>query len=85
MSNSGIWKKIPFESLPSGSRISLSSKGTTFIATIDANGMIQTSDGIIHKSPSAAACHVLQTSPMNGWKRWKRSEDGTSLSDLRAK
>ena len=51
-------------------------------AVIGENGLITTSDGAKHKSPSGAARHFYQK-PIDGWTAWKLIRNGKSLSDLR--
>ena len=57
--------------------------GNNFSAEVLANGIIKTSDGRLHKSPSGAA-RSLVGRPVDGWAVW-RTSDGRPLSELRLK
>jgi hypothetical protein len=57
----------------------------TFIAVLNSNGTITTSDGAIHKTPSGAAKHLNGNKPVDGWNTWKIKSSGISLSELREK
>lgn len=52
-------------------------------AVIDGNGIITTSDGISHKTPSGAAKHLNKNKPVDGWIAWKLKSNKVSLSELR--
>ena len=54
-----------------------------FEATVLESGKILTLDGQIHNSPSSAARHLNNGISTNGWRVWKISADGNSLSDIR--
>ena len=57
--------------------------GSSNKATINPDGTIQTSDGVIHKSPSGAARHLNSGKPIDGWNVWRISESNETLSELR--
>ena len=57
----------------------------TYRATINPDGTIQTSDGVVHKSPSGAARHLNSGKPIDGWNVWKIAGSNQSLSQLRSK
>jgi len=59
--------------------------GDSYRATINPDGTIQTSDGVIHKSPSGAARHLNFGKPIDGWNVWKIAGSNDSLSQLRSK
>jgi hypothetical protein len=61
------------------------SVGSSHTATIYSDGTIQTSDGVIHKSPSGAARHLNSGKPIDGWNVWKIAGSNESLSQLRSK
>lgn len=54
-------------------------------ATINLDGTIQTSDGVIHKSPSGAARHLNAGKPIDGWNVWRLEESNEALSEIREK
>ena len=47
------------------------------------NNMIQTQDGINHKSPSGAAKHLNNNKPVDGWFCWRLSSSNENLDTLR--
>ena len=55
----------------------------TFTAKIMQNGMIKTSDGVLHNSPSTAARHVNMGMSTNGWRVWQVATSKQSLFELR--
>lgn len=55
----------------------------TFTAKIMPNGVIKTSDGAYHDSPSAAARHVNNGISTNGWRVWQLDTSKQSLFELR--
>ena len=55
----------------------------TFTAKILPNGIIETSDGVAHTSPSMAARHVNMGISTNGWRVWQLATSKQSLSELR--
>jgi hypothetical protein len=55
----------------------------TFTATVLANGIIETSDGVAHTSPSMAARHVNMGISTNGWRVWRLAKSKQSLFELR--
>ena len=55
----------------------------TFTAKILPNGMIKTSDGVLHSSPSMAARHVNMGISTNGWRVWQLATSKQSLFELR--
>ncbi len=55
------------------------------IATVRSDGMIETSDGKIHRTPSGAAKHLNGNKPVDGWLTWKLKSTGESLSAVREK
>ena len=57
----------------------------THIAIIDGNGVITTSDGVKHKTPSGAAKHLNNNKPVDGWIAWKIKSNKVSLNELRSK
>lgn len=59
--------------------------GDPYRATINPDGTIQTSDGVVHKSPSGAARHLNSGKPIDGWNVWKIEGRNESLSQLRSK
>lgn len=54
-----------------------------FTAKILPNGIIKTSDGVLHSSPSMAARHVNMGKSTNGWRVWQLSTSKQSLFELR--
>lgn len=54
-------------------------------AIILLDGTIQTSDGIIHRTPSGAAKHLNGNKPVDGWIAWKMKESKESLNSLRSR
>lgn len=59
--------------------------GSAYRATVNSDGTIQTSDGVIHKSPSGAARHLNSGKPIDGWNVWRITESNETLSELRKK
>ncbi len=57
--------------------------GGSYRATVNPDGTIQTSDGVIHKSPSGAARHLNSGKPIDGWNVWRILENNETLSELR--
>ena len=57
-------------------------QGIVHFAKVSAIGVISTSDGVSHKSPSGAARHYYQK-PINGWAAWKVIRTGKSLAETR--
>jgi hypothetical protein len=55
----------------------------TFTAKILPNGMIKTTDGVSHNSPSMAARHVNMGISTNGWRVWQLASSKQSLYELR--
>ena len=51
-------------------------------AKVLADGVIQTADGVVHKSPSGAAKHLNENKPVDGWLAWKLPS-GKPLGSLR--
>jgi hypothetical protein len=51
-------------------------------AKVLAGGKLQTSDGLVHKTPSGAAKHLNNNKPVDGWIAWKLS-NGKPLGSLR--
>jgi len=51
-------------------------------ARVLADGVIQTADGAVHKTPSGAARHLNNNKPVDGWIAWKLS-NGEPLGSLR--
>lgn len=45
-------------------------------------GVIQTADGVVHKTPSGAAKHLNNGKPVDGWIAWKLA-NGLPLASLR--
>jgi hypothetical protein len=60
-------------------------QGVTHTAVVDGDGMIKTSDGRLHKTPSGAAKHLNGNKPVDGWLAWKMLQSNVSLSELREK
>ena len=56
--------------------------GTSHIAKV-VDGMILTSDGVFHKSPSGAARHLNGGKPVDGWKVWRVENSGSLIDSLR--
>ncbi len=59
--------------------------GGSYRATVNPDGTIQTSDGVIHKSPSGAARHLNSGKPIDGWNVWRLTESNKTLSEIRKK
>ena len=57
--------------------------GQSFSAEIVQGGLIKTTDGVSHKTPSGAARSLIGR-PVDGWAVWRIS-DGTAIGDLRSK
>lgn len=53
-------------------------------ATVGEDGMLTTSDGVSHKTPSGAAKHLNGNKPVDGWIAWKSKKLGKSLAELRS-
>jgi len=51
-------------------------------ARVLAGGVIQTADGVVHKTPSGAAKHLNDNKPVDGWLAWKLP-NGKPLGSLR--
>ena len=60
-------------------------QGSTHEARLSADGLIHTSDGKSHKTPSGAAKHLNGNKPVDGWIAWKLKSSGLSLAELRSK
>ena len=60
-------------------------QGSTHEAHILSDGLILTSDGKSHKTPSGAAKHLNGNKPVDGWIAWRVKDSGASLAELRAK
>jgi hypothetical protein len=58
-------------------------KGLRYTAVIGELGIITTSDGAEHKSPSGAARHFYKK-PIDGWSAWRIIRNGKSLAEIRA-
>ena len=58
-------------------------KGLRYTAVIGKHGIVITSDGVEHKSPSGAARHFYNK-PIDGWTAWKIIRNGKSLAQIRA-
>lgn len=56
--------------------------GVKHAAQVIAGGKIQTSDGVVHKTPSGAAKHFNGNKPVDGWLAWKLA-NGKPLGSLR--
>jgi hypothetical protein len=54
-----------------------------FKAILLTNGSIETEDGKVHLSPSAAARHVNSGVSTNGWRVWRCLSKDKTLSELR--
>jgi len=59
------------------------SVGVTHKAFLRADGLIETQDGLIHKTPSGAAKHLNGGKPVDGWLAWKLEDSGMTLGELR--
>lgn len=70
--------------IPEGSILTWTRRiaGTSHIAKVF-DGMIQTSDGILHKSPSGAARHLNGGKPVDGWKVWRVEKSGLLIDSFR--
>ncbi len=55
----------------------------TFTAKVLSSGIIETSDGVAHTSPSMAARHVNMGISTNGWRVWQLATSKQSLFELR--
>lgn len=60
------------------------SLGMQHEARIMQGGLIQTRDGVLHRSPSGAAKHLNGNKPVDGWIAWKSTKQGKSLAELRS-
>ena len=58
---------------------------TAHTAVISKDGLLTTTDGVSHKTPSGAAKHLNGNKPVDGWIAWKSKTNGASLAQLRAK
>ena len=58
-------------------------QGIRHTAEITAHGIITTSDGVKHRTPSGAARHFYQK-PIDGWSAWKLIRTGKSLASVRS-
>lgn len=58
---------------------------TVHTAVVSKDGLLTTTDGISHKTPSGAAKHLNGNKPVDGWIAWKSKTNGASLAQLRAK
>ncbi len=68
--------------LQAGASLSMKKHGKIISAVVTAEGLIKTSDGQLHKSPSGAARSFNGGKPIDGWLAWKL-EDGSKLDSLR--
>lgn len=60
-------------------------KGELHTATVTADGHLELADGRKFGSPSGAADACAEGVPQNGWAVWRVKDDGTPLSELRAR
>ena len=58
---------------------------TVHTAVVSKDGLLTTTDGISHKTPSGAAKHLNGNKPVDGWIAWKSKTSGASLAQLRTK
>ena len=58
---------------------------TVHTAVVNKDGLLTTTDGVSHKTPSGAAKHLNSNKPVDGWIAWKSKTNGDSLAQLRAK
>ncbi len=58
---------------------------TSHSAVISKEGLLTTTDGVSHKTPSGAAKHLNGNKPVDGWIAWKSKNSGASLAELRAR
>ena len=58
-------------------------QGVTHEARVLKDGLLETSDGAKHKTPSGAAKHLNGDKPIDGWLAWKVQKSGLSLAGLR--
>ncbi len=63
-----IWKRKKF--------------GERHVATIKADGSIETADSVVHKTLSGAAKHYSMK-PVDGWLVWRLERTGESLAIVR--
>ena len=56
---------------------------TAHTAVISKDGLLTTTDGVSHKTPSGAAKHLNGNKPVDGWIAWKVQSSGASLAVLR--
>ncbi len=61
------------------------SLGVQHVARIVSEGLIQTTDGHLHKTPSGAAKHLNGNKPVDGWIAWKSKKEGKSLAEIRSR
>jgi hypothetical protein len=78
---------IDLKLLSPGSELSWKrrSVGSSFTAIVNSDGSIETTDGIIHKTPSGAARHLNSGKPIDGWNVWRVATTKETLADLRNK
>ena len=57
---------------------------TAHTAIISKDGLLTTTDGVSHKTPSGAAKHLNGNKPVDGWIAWKSKKVGKSLAELRS-
>lgn len=60
-------------------------QGSSHEAYVSSDGLIHTSDGKSHKTPSGAAKHLNGNKPVDGWIAWRVKGSGASLAELRSK
>lgn len=65
-----------------GAKLTMKKHGKIITALVTSEGLIKTSDGQLHKSPSGAARSFNGGKPIDGWLAWKL-EDGSKLGSLR--
>lgn len=59
------------------------SVGVVHRARVVKQGLIETQDGVLHKTPSGAAKHLNAGKPVDGWLAWRIEQSGRTLSELR--
>ena len=60
-------------------------QGSSHEAHVSSDGLIHTSDGKSHKTPSGAAKHLNGNKPVDGWIAWRVKSTGAPLAELRSK
>ena len=79
-----IWDLVNSRILENGTELvwNRKKKGVKHIALIE-DGLIKTSDGALHETPSGAASHLNGNKPIDGWKCWRLSSDNRLIDEFR--